>query len=85
MTFCIGRRNFITLLGAAAWPAGDAGDRVSQRGIARWLPAHGDRIPSGLARIWLCRGPERGNQIPLGGGPVFPVQRLHACVNALTS
>ena len=50
--------------------AGDAGDRVPRSGVARRVRAPGGRVPSGPERNRLCRGPERGDRISLGGRPI---------------
>ena len=76
MTAFIGRREFITLLGAVRRRRGPAGAHAQQTaapvvgwlnsGCRVWARTSGDRIPPGYERDRLRRWPERGDRIPLG-------------------
>src|SRR5262245_61923635 len=49
---------------------GDAGDRVSQRLVTRGPNTVCDRISPRHSRDRLCRGPEPGDRVSLGAGPI---------------
>jgi hypothetical protein len=69
------RREFITLLGGAVGvaargaraAAGDAGNRVPRQRVGCSIRRPRSRFPSGPERNRLCRGPECGDRVPLGG------------------
>jgi putative ABC transport system substrate-binding protein len=47
---------------------GDTGNRLTRHRLARLVCSEPSRVPPGTERNRLCRGAERGNRIPLGGG-----------------
>src|SRR6266436_2651574 len=49
---------------------GDAGDRHPRHRLPRPNCTVVGRVPPGTERNRLCRGTERGDRIPLGGGPL---------------
>src|SRR5215469_12089595 len=50
--------------------AGDAGDRIPRRFVARGPQAIAGRLPAGAGRSRLCRTPERRHRVPLGRGSI---------------
>ena len=50
--------------------ANNAGDRVPQWWDGGGVRTHGGRVPPGPQRSWLCRGPQRGDRVSLGPGPI---------------
>src|SRR5690349_10743251 len=51
---------------SARTASGDAGDRVHERTITRYIRLSRSGIPPGPERNWLHPGPERGDRISLG-------------------
>src|SRR5262245_34619074 len=63
------RSGSVAARGARA-AAGDAGDRVSQRRVGRWVRDLCACIPPGLERHRLRRRRKRRNRVSLGGGSI---------------